>query len=150
MAHPNLSPELNWVTEQPSIDVSALEPGQHIRLELAEGGDNERYLTLVARINDCPPDGECPELEVVYSEVPDETADINRKYELPNPDFIGQKFLLRGGCSKSPGGFPSMVHISSIDQNRTVWLAFELPESAKARSMEYFPFVRSVSLLPKG
>ena len=147
MPHPNVDPNLSMEVEQESLDLQVLEPGQVIRLELSEGLDYERSLTLDARLMATPPSGECPEFEVIQSEVTAETVQANQKLELPNPDFVGQTFLVRGGCTRIKGHHPTMVHISHIDQNRHVWLAFELPETAKARSMEYFPYVRGFSVL---
>lgn len=147
MPHPNVDPALSREVEQDSLDLSTLMPGQVIRLELAEGQDYERQLVLEARLLATPPPNECPEFEVVSSEVPEEVIVINRRCELPRPDFVGQAFLVRGGCSQEKGQRPTMVHVGHIDFNRDVWLAFALPETASKGAMEYFPYVRSVSVV---
>lgn len=147
MPHPNVDPSLSREVEQQSLNLAELIPGQVVRLELAEGLDHERSLSLDAKLLVTPPEGECPEFEVIGSEISPETIAANAKLGLPNPDFVGQSFLVRGGCSRNPGNHPTMVHVNHIDINRDLWLAFELPETAKARSMEYFPFVRRFSLI---
>jgi hypothetical protein len=141
--HINLHPAINADLEQPGFNLRELEPGSGVHLDLVEGQDHERSLWLDVELVAVPPEGESPEFLVLAANVPERTQESNQKFGLPNPDFVDERFLVRGACSWFPGYRPTMVSISRVSINRNVWLTFVLPGGG---GMEYFPFVSGVEL----